>query len=375
MIRQTRELGRQSVLGLFPAMDDSGGVQVSGRLAWDGIATGELGMLHLICYGTQNGNGRLVSENGGQALDSTSWACNEFQTISKLQAVLAAAKCRRQRVTLVLVWHLGLLRLLPFFRCRQARIVLFLHGIEAWRRQGWLTRRLLRRVSIFLVNSDHTWQRFLDFHPMLEAAPHRRVNLGIGDARGASIAAPSHLPAVVMIGRLLRSEDYKGHREIIAAWPLVLRQIPEAELWIAGTGDLRADLEAMVKHRGLNHRIRFFGQVSEDQKQQLLANCRCLAMPSRGEGFGLIYLEAMRLGRPCLVSPFDAGREVVNPPEAGLAADPGNPQALAEAICRLITPGTEWEQWSVQARRRYEQSFTASHFQERLLKALIAVGL
>jgi phosphatidyl-myo-inositol dimannoside synthase len=311
-----------------------------------------------------------VAKKGRQGFESVSWAGDGFHTSSKLEAAFTAAKCRRQSVKLVLVWHLGLLRLLPFFRCRQARIVLFLHGIEAWRRQGWLTRRLLRRVSIFLVNSDHTWERFLDFHPMLEAAPHRRVNLGIGDARGAAIAAPSHLPAVVMIGRLLRSEDYKGHREIIAAWPLVLRQIPEAELWIAGAGDLRADLEAMVKHRGLNHRIRFFGQVSEDQKQQLLANCRCLAMPSRGEGFGLVYLEAMRLGRPCLVSPFDAGREVVNPPEAGLAADPGNPKALAEAICRLITPGTEWESWSKQARRRYEQQFTARHFQERLVSAL-----
>jgi glycosyltransferase involved in cell wall biosynthesis len=126
----------------------------------------------------------------------------------------------------------------------------------------------------------------------------------------------------------------------------------------------------MVKGQELDHRIRFFGQVSEDQKQQLLARCSCLAMPSRGEGFGLVYLEAMRMGRPCLVSTLDAGREVINPPEAGLAADPDNPQDLASAICRLITPGPEWEQWSVQARRRYEQYFTAAHFQHRLLNAL-----
>ena len=341
-----------------------------GRLAWEGIRESRIsdrgmaqsGQPYLFCYGTQNGNGRSVTENGRQAFDSASWAFDGFHTSSKLKAAFAAAKLR-ESVKLVLVWHVSLLRLLPFFRFREAKIALFLHGIEGWRRQGWLTRMLLRRVSLFLVNSDHTWERFLCFNPTFEAAPHRRVNLGLGAPRSVAIAAPSHVPAVVMIGRLLRSEAYKGHREMIAAWPLVLRQIPKAELWIAGAGDLRQNLEAMVRGRGLDHRIRFFGQISEDEKQNLLAQCRCLAMPSRGEGFGLVYLEAMRLGRPCLVSIVDAGREVVNPPEAGLAADPGNPQALSDAICRLVSDGREWEQWSIQARRRYEQYFTASHFQ------------
>jgi glycosyltransferase involved in cell wall biosynthesis len=51
--------------------------------------------------------------------------------------------------------------------------------------------------------------------------------------------------------------------------------------------------------------------VTEEEKQDLLRRCRCFAMPSRNEGFGLVYLEAMRLGRPCLVSDCDAGREIV----------------------------------------------------------------
>ena len=93
-------------------------------------------------------------------------------------------------------------------------------------------------------------------------------------------------------------------------------------------------------------------------------------MPSRGEGFGLVYLEAMRVGRPCLVSTLDAGREVVNPPEAGLAVDPDNREELADAICRLLGDGPEWQQWSKQARQRYEQNFTAKHFQDRLMTAL-----
>ncbi|MCS7312722.1 MAG: glycosyltransferase family 4 protein, partial [Acidobacteria bacterium] len=169
-----------------------------------------------------------------------------------------------------------------------------------------------------------------------------------------------------MVSRLARREDYKGHREVIAAWPRVLKYIPEARLSIIGDGDLRPELERWARSMGLTSHIHFWGWVPEDRKEALIAESRCLVMPSRGEGFGLVYLEAMRMGRPCLVSPFDAGREVVNPPEAGLAADPQNPDELAQAVCRLLTPGPEWDRWSAQARARYESYFTARHFQERL---------
>ena len=76
------------------------------------------------------------------------------------------------------------------------------------------------------------------------------------------------------------------------------------------------------------------------------------------------------MGRPCLVSNADAGREVVNPPEAGLAVDPDNPAELADAVIRLLSPGLEWDQWSARARARYEAHFTAGHFHRRLMNAL-----
>jgi glycosyltransferase involved in cell wall biosynthesis len=116
--------------------------------------------------------------------------------------------------------------------------------------------------------------------------------------------------------------------------------------------------------------VKFFGRVGERAKEELLGACRALALPSRGEGFGLVYLEAMRAGKPCLVSDCDAGREVVNPPEAGLAADPRDAGALAHAAARLLQGGAEWDVWSARARARYEGYFTGSHFQARLTDAM-----
>jgi phosphatidylinositol alpha-1,6-mannosyltransferase len=173
-----------------------------------------------------------------------------------------------------------------------------------------------------------------------------------------------------MVSRLVRGENYKGHREMLDAWPLVRQRIPTAELWIAGDGDLRPDLERAAAERGIGQAVRFVGYVSDEQKDRLLRESRCIAVPSRGEGFGLVYLEAMRLGRPCLVSTLDAGREVVDPPRHGLAVDPDDRDSLAEATCRLLTNGPEWQQWSTSARARYEQHFSARHYQQRLLSVL-----
>jgi glycosyltransferase involved in cell wall biosynthesis len=339
------------LLGLFPPLDPGvvGGVQESGRIAWQGLVErGRAGRTHLFTAHTGRA-GQLGAKLG----------------------TVGAILGRRWSAGVVLVWHLALLRLVPFFRLPPARLVVFLHGIEAWRPLDWMTRRLLPRVDLFLSNSDHTWARFRASRPELGAVAHRTVPLGVGEPLEGPTSPPDPAPAALMIGRLLRSEDYKGHRELLAAWPAVRARVPGAELWVAGDGDLRPELEGLAR-RGLPAgAARFWGPVPDAEKERLLRRARCLVLPSRSEGFGLVYLEAMRLGRPCLVSSLDAGREVVNPPEAGLAVDPRRPEELAAAVARLLaSSGPEWRGWSAQARARYERGFTAAHFQSRLADAL-----
>lgn len=347
------------MLGIFPAFTtQTGGIQASGKIAWSGITA------HAIQWPTPP----LLFLYGGTAAEPLN---GERVVVArhKTAAILAALRIRCQARS-ILLWHISFLQLLPFLRLPRARTVLFLHGIEAWQPRGWAFRALLRRVDLFLSNSDYTWDRFLVDNPTFHATPHRTVHLGIGTPLSTTSGPLVLSPVVLMLGRLVCGEDYKGHREMIAAWPLVREQLPNAELWIAGDGDLRPELEALAQARGLTQCIRFTGYISEEEKQQLLVRCSCLALPSQGEGFGLVYLEAMRIGRPCLVSTLDAGREVVNPPEAGLSADPRDIRALADATCRLLTVGPEWDEWSLRARLRYEQHFTAAHFQQRLIEAL-----
>ncbi len=336
------------VLGVFPALDCLGGVEASGRAA-----------------------GEVLRRLGGPAARMFIYSAGKPSSVRAKFGAVADSLRSRGRTRLVLVWHLGLLKLVPFLVHGEAPVVLFLHGVEAWRRHDRLTMSMLRKVSLFLSNTEFTWLRFTEMHSEFASVPHRVVHLGLGEPISASSGGSlPDSPLAVMVGRMSSNERYKGHDEVIAAWPAVQDAVPGAQLWIAGPGDYREGLEGRVRALGLTSSVRFLGAIPEAAKQDLLARSRALLLPSRGEGFGLAYLEAMRLGRPCLTSTLDAGREVVNPPECGLAVDPGDLNALAGAVIRLLDYTGQWPVWSTSSRRRYEERFTEKHFQQRLTAAL-----
>lgn len=349
---QTASAVPVTMISPCPHSSSFGGVQRSALAAWNGLPD----TARLVCYGTDC------------ALPARHDARNQRCCRTKGRAALAVAASTRGART-ILVWHLGLLKLLPFAWCGEARIFLYLHGIECWRPLDLLTRRLLRRVDVFLANSAFTWERFTQRNPGFRDAACRVVPLG-AEAPCEDAGEPAEPPAALIAGRMDRREDYKGHRELIRAWPLLLRRAPDAQLWVVGSGDLAADLQTLAGGLARTGHIRFLGAVSDEEKSRLMGECTCFAMPSHGEGFGLVYLEAMRAGRPCLVGSADAGREVVNPPEAGLAVDPADQDALLEALARLLRRDGAWREWSLRARKRYERHFTEEAFRRRLLSAL-----
>lgn len=338
-------IARPSLLALFPspATSEWGGIQLSARVAWDAIRSSDRWQAHGVFLKSAPGRRVGVREKARAVVDVMG-----------------------ERADLTVVWHVALLKLLPFLKER-GKVALYLHGIEAWS----LTRSKIDwgQVDLFLTNSHYTWTRFLVAYPELSERPHRVVHLGLGSPTGR-IRTPDPIPTAVCISRLEKSENYKGHRELIQAWPALSGSINSPALEIVGEGDLKADLEAEVRELGLSQQVSFHGWVSAEEKDELLLRSRCLALPSRAEGFGLVYLEAMRLGRPCLVSSVDAGREVVDPPTAGLAVDPDIVGDIVSALTRLMSDGPDWNELSAKAKQRYDTSFTEEHFKTRLLQAL-----
>jgi len=141
---------------------------------------------------------------------------------------------------------------------------------------------------------------------------------------------------LLIVGRLASGERYKGHDELLAAMPSLLASHPETRLVVAGDGDDRPRLEAAAAAHGLADRVLFAGFVGEATLAELYRRAAAFVMPSRGDGFGLVYLEAMRAGLPVVAARGGAAEEVVADGTTGLLVDPASPEELTAALSRLL---------------------------------------
>lgn len=181
-------------------------------------------------------------------------------------------------------------------------------------------------------------------------------------------------PAVIlMVGRMLSAERYKGHQCLLNAFQDVVQAFPEAQLVLAGQGDDRPRLQAVARGLPEAMRARVFmpGYVGDELLGQLYQACYLFAMPSKGEGFGLAYLEAMSHGRACLGGKVDATPCVVRDGLTGvLVDDPTSARQVAEALCWMLAHP---EQTAAMGQAGYDlvrTNYLYPHFRERFRAAI-----
>ena len=144
---------------------------------------------------------------------------------------------------------------------------------------------------------------------------------------------------LLLVGRMSASEQYKGQDVMIQTMPHILTVCPQAQLVIVGKGDDTDRLLHLAQAQPTDVQAAIFmpGYVSDDILQRLYQQCYLFTMPSRGEGFGLVYLEAMRWAKPCLGSSVDAARCIIRNGETGVLVDnPTDAREVAEKIIDLL---------------------------------------
>ncbi len=140
-------------------------------------------------------------------------------------------------------------------------------------------------------------------------------------------------PRVTYLGRL---EAYKRVDLLLHAASRLIDRFPDLEILVIGRGPERARLERLAKRLGLASRTRFTGFVSDAERDALLATTRACAFPSEKEGWGLTVIEANALGTPVVASDTPGLRDSVRNGETGILVRPGDPEAMAEALARLL---------------------------------------
>jgi phosphatidyl-myo-inositol dimannoside synthase len=260
----------------------------------------------------------------------------------------------------------------------RAPYLLPIYGIEVWHPLEWDRRRALDRATVKFATSRYTLERALPFCPEIAGTDVVPLALENRPAEGtvdAPLIGRVGRGFLLIVGRMDASERYKGHDQILEALPHLLKLCPDARLVVAGAGNDRRRLEDKSAYLGVGSAVVFAGFTSEATLAELYRRCAVFVMPSRGEGFGLVYLEAMRAARPVLAAKGTAAEEIVVHDQTGLLVDPDDREMLSKTLARLLHDAGAARRMGWAGRERWEREFGVDRFRQRLeplLERLVA---
>jgi phosphatidylinositol alpha-1,6-mannosyltransferase len=260
---------------------------------------------------------------------------------------------RWDRFDLVICGHVNLL---PLARLLVADPLLLIYGIEAWKPlRDPLSNRIVQRCRAVVSISEITASRFLawsryggpvhllpnaidlDLYGMSERKPELAARHGLEGKR-----------VLLTVGRIVDAERYKGFDEVLNVMPALLQRHPDLVYLIAGGGNDLSRLERKAANLGISKAVVFTGLFAESEKRDLYNLADVYAMPSRGEGFGFVFLEALACGIPAVGSRHDGGREALRFGQLGMLVDPTSAAEIEEAVedsltlPKAIPPGLEY---------------------------------
>jgi len=155
------------------------------------------------------------------------------------------------------------------------------------------------------------------------------VHYGI-TPNGEPAGYPGDAPRLLCVGRLI---PIKGHIVLLRAFAAARREVPGLELDVAGRGPLEPALRALARELGVADAVHFLGHVTPIQSA--IERAAVVVVPSMGEGFGMVALEAMERARPVIAAEIGGLGELVRDGETGILVAPGEAEPLREAIVRL----------------------------------------
>lgn len=271
--------------------------------------------------------------------------------------------------TLVIVLHIALAPVALPLVARGARLAVFMHGIEVWQKLNFLETAAVRRAEIVMANSHHTAARFKAANPAFAASEIKICYLGLAPLQDDMAAPSPNTRFALIVARIDSRERYKGHDLLIEIWPEVRKEVPDATLIVAGDGPDRKRLEHKAQREGLGDCVQFLGLVPREILARLYRDCAFFVMPSTGEGFGLVFVEAMQAGKAC-IGGVGAAAEVIENGVTGLVVNPKKPEQVLSAVVRLFRDPELALRMGSAGAERAAQNFTAQHFHDRLLRAL-----
>lgn len=363
------------IIGLFPELDAPGGIQRASR--------------HVAAVLTEFASGRgmecrLLTLNDSPELHRLSVGGKEFVFTGcergKGRLLVAALRAARRKGKLVVATHPNFAPVVQCLRLAAPRIksLICTHGIEVWEPLPTFRRLALRKADLVTAPSKFTADHVAS-DQQVTTERIRRLPWALdpqfeSQAVAASrMALPGEFPqgrVILSVGRWLATERYKGMNTLITALPRLLTRWPELELVIAGQGDDRGWLEDLAEQTGVLRHVHFLTGLNNAQLAACYAACEIFALPSSGEGFGMVYLEAMSYGKPVIGGAHGGAPEVIEDGVTGYLVPYGDAVHLATSIETLLLNPAVAQEMGRRGRERVERDFRFSGFAKSFKKLL-----
>lgn len=272
-------------------------------------------------------------------------AATPYRFVWKLFLVLKVIQLAIFRTDLLVCGHVNLSPIcFALKKLFGVNYVVIIHGIEVWNLQSNLLRKSLAEAITLFSVSRYTRDKVEEQIPAMK----RKIKLLVDTVDGsrfvpqpksAKLINRYGLPGfqiMLTVGRLSLAESYKGYDVVMRALPEVLRVKPNVKYLIVGKGDALDSLKNLARELGVQANVIFTGFVPDEELVDYYNLCDAFVMPSKGEGFGIVFLEAMACGKPVLAGNMDGARDPLMDGKLGILVDPDNINEIAQAILRLL---------------------------------------
>jgi phosphatidyl-myo-inositol dimannoside synthase len=361
------------ILGVFTGLTEHGGIQRYGRHAAAVIVmlARDRGEDYRF-LGLNDPAGKHEIESAGVRFSIEGFARNKPGLI---RAVLSSARATR-------VAYLNHPNLAPLGLALRAlnsgsRYIVSTYGFEVWEPLPSLRGFALKRADQVTAIAEFNAVRVAELQHI---APERIAIVPCAldpDFADLSLdARPPHSgepPILLTVARLMSAErgEYKGVDTVIEAMPEVLAAFPGVRYVVVGDGDDRPRLEKLAHRVGVDEQVTFAGAVDSAALRGFYEACEIFVMPSRTEGFGIVFLEAMALGKPVVGGNHGGTPEVWADGTAGFLVDHGDVRALAGRLRLLLGDCNLRSRMGTIGRALVSGKFSFARFQQNFGELLL----
>ena len=254
------------------------------------------------------------------------------------------------------------------------------HGVEAWNLHRRVARLGLLKSDLILAVSNYTRERLLKEQPL---QPEQVVVLPntIDPETIKPGPKPDYLmrrhaltvrdKVILTVARLAEPERYKGYDQILRALPTIRQEVPDLKYVLVGEGEDRTRIEALIRQLNICDAVILAGGVPQKELGDYYNLCDVFAMPSKGEGFGIVYLEALVCGKPVLAGDSDGSSEPLQNGELGTLVNADDVAQIATQIVAILREqGAGSREPGANLRERTLTKFGFDAFEARL-KAML----